>query len=300
MARLAGSAPAERELVAVSSESGTLFVVATPIGNLEDITLRALRVLKEADLIAAEDTRVTRKLLAHFDIHTPLTSYHQHTEARKVEWIVEQVAEGRRVALVSDAGTPGISDPGDELITACIEAGLDVVVIPGPSAVIAALVASGLPTRRFAFEGFLPRAAGERRARLEALRAEERTLLFYEAPSRVLATLEAICQVLGDRRVAVAREMTKRFEEVVRGRASEVLEHFREHPPQGEFVLVVGGATPGEAPPPAEPAVSPEEDVAERVAAGMSERDAIRAVATERHLPRREVYAAWLQHKRGG
>ena len=209
--------------MAVSSESGTLFVVATPIGNLEDITLRALRVLKDADLIAAEDTRVTRKLLAHFDIHTPLTSYHQHTEARKVEWIVEQVARGRRVALVSDAGTPGISDPGDELITACIEAGLDVVVVPGPSAVIAALVASGLPARRFAFEGFLPRAAGERRARLEALRSEERTLLFYEAPSRVLATLEAIYQVLGDRRVAVAREMTKRFEEVVRGRASEAL-----------------------------------------------------------------------------
>jgi len=280
-----------------AAEPGTLYVVATPIGNLEDITLRALRVLKEADLIAAEDTRVTRKLLAHFDIHTPLTSYHQHTEARKAEWIVSQVAEGRRVALVSDAGTPGISDPGHELIAACIEAGLDVVVIPGPSAALAALVLSGLPTRRFAFEGFLPRHAGERRAALEALRGEERTLIFYEAPSRAVATLQAIHDALGDRHIAVAREITKKFEEVVRGSVGEALAHFREHRPQGEFVLVVAGAAPGEAAPPPGDETPPEDAVAALVESGMSERDAIRAIAAERSLPRKSVYAAWLRRK---
>lgn len=280
---------------------GTLYVVATPIGNLEDITLRALRVLREADIIAAEDTRITRKLLAHFDIHTPLTSYHQHTGERKAEWIVGQVAAGRQVALVSDAGMPGISDPGEELIAACIAAGLPVVPVPGPSAALSALVVSGLPTRRFLFDGFLPRAGRERRAHLEALRREEATLIFYEAPTRVVATLEAIRQVLGERRAAAAREITKKFEEVVRGTAGEVLAHFRSQEPKGEFVLVVAGASPGEVPPePAPPAEPIEEAVAARVAAGLSERDAIRAVAAERRIPRKEVYAAWLAAKRSG
>lgn len=284
--------------MALMEQPGVLYVVATPIGNLEDITLRALRILREVDLIAAEDTRVTRKLLAHCDIHTPLTSYHRHTEARKAAWLVEQVASGRRVALVSDAGMPGISDPGHELIAACVAAGLDVVAVPGPSAVITALVVSGLSTRRFAFEGFLPRVAGERRQHLEALRGEERTLVFYEAPSRVLATLEAMASVLGDRPMAAARELTKKFEEVVRGRVSEVLAHFRAHRPQGEFVLVVAGAEPGEANAPPPPAEAPEEAVAALVAAGSSERDAIRTVAAEHHLSRKEVYAAWLERKR--
>ncbi|HEX2999747.1 MAG TPA: 16S rRNA (cytidine(1402)-2'-O)-methyltransferase [Armatimonadota bacterium] len=278
-------------------EPGILYVVATPIGNLEDITLRALRMLREADLIAAEDTRVTRKLLAHFDIHTPLTSYHAHTEARKEAGIVASVAAGKRVALVTDAGMPGISHPGSELIAACLEAGLPVVPVPGPSAALTALVISGLPTRRFAFEGFLPHAAGERRAHLETLRGEERTLIFYESPGRVVATLEAMQAAWGDRQAAAARELTKKFEEVVRGPMSALLEHFQEQRPQGEFVLVVAGATPGVAAPAAEPEVPPEEAVAAAVAAGSSERDAVRAVATARGLSRRVVYAAWLRRK---
>lgn len=278
---------------------GILYVVATPIGNLEDITLRALRILREVDLIAAEDTRVTRKLLAHYDIHTPLTSYHQHTAAGKTAWIVGQVAAGRRVALVSDAGTPGISDPGHDLIVACIEAGLSVVAIPGPSAVLTALLLSGLPTRRFVFEGFLPRTVGERRAHLQRLRHEERTLVFYEAPTRVRATLEAIAEVMGNRRMAVVREATKKFEEVVRGPVQTVAAHFQTHPPQGEFVLVVAGAAPEDSGSLVEaPAEPPEDAVAARVAAGESERDAILAVAKERGLPRRAVYAAWVQRKR--
>lgn len=278
--------------------SGLLSVVATPIGNLEDLTLRALRVLREAELIAAEDTRVTRKLLAHYEIRTPLTSYHQHTAPGKSEWLVAQVAAGRHIALVSDAGTPGISDPGHELIRACLQAGLRVEPIPGPSAVLAALVVSGLPTRRFVFEGFLPRAAGERRAHLESLRADERTLVFYEAPTRVIATLEAIHTVLGDRQVAAARELTKRFEDVFRGSASAAVAHFRAQRPQGEFVLVVAGASPTEAAPPEPaPALPLEEEIAARVAAGASERDAVRQVAVARGLARREVYAAWVRHK---
>lgn len=277
---------------------GRLYVVATPIGNLEDITLRALRVLREVDLIAAEDTRITRKLLAHYQIHTPLTSYHQHTGPQKLDWILQQISKGKQVALVSDAGTPGISDPGEELIGACIGKGLDVIPIPGPNAALTALVVSGLPTRRFAYEGFLPRLARDRRQRLESLRKEERTLVFYEAPSRLVATLTALGQVLGNRRMAAAREITKRFEEVIRGPVELVQAHFAAHKPQGEFVLVVEGACPGEATEDTRPwLTTPEEEIAARVAAGMSDRDAVRTVAQERRLCRRELYTAWMRRK---
>jgi 16S rRNA (cytidine1402-2'-O)-methyltransferase len=219
---------------------GTLYVVGTPIGNLEDITFRAVRVLSEVDLIAAEDTRVTRTLLNHYQITTPLSSFHEFSGPGKVRRLVERLA-GQDVALVSDAGTPGISDPGFPLIRAAIEAGIAVVPIPGPSATLTALVVSGLPMHAFTYLGFMPRKSGERRRLLESLADADLTQVVYESPHRLLATLADVVAVLGpDRPLAVGRELTKKFEEIVRGPAAEVLERFRRRAPRGEFTLVIG------------------------------------------------------------
>lgn len=222
----------------------TLFVVGTPIGNLEDMTDRARRVLAEVDLIAAEDTRVTRQLLTRFDIHTDLTTYTDAYFRKKAERqgeVLDALDHGRNVALVSDAGMPGLSDPGYELVSAAIAAGHEVVVVPGPSAITSALVVSGLPTERFLFLGFLPRKSGERRTALAEVADEPATLVLFESPHRVVDALEDVLVVLGDRRVAAGRELTKRFEEVWRGSVSDAISHFRGTPVRGEVTLVVAG-----------------------------------------------------------
>jgi 16S rRNA (cytidine1402-2'-O)-methyltransferase len=218
---------------------GTLYVIATPIGNLEDLTVRALRVLKEVDLVACEDTRRTRGLLSHFGVHVPVTSYFEHNKLRKGDAILRTLLDGKSVGLVTDAGTPGISDPGFLLVRAAREAGVGVVPVPGPSAVVAALSAAGVPADRFVFDGFLPVKPGRRLHRLEALAALETTVVCYESPHRILASLEAIGQVFGDAEIVVAREMTKQFEEIVRGTAAELRERFAAGPVRGEFTVVI-------------------------------------------------------------
>lgn len=227
---------------------GTLYVVATPIGNLEDLTLRALRVLKEVDLIACEDTRRTRTLLARYTISTAVTSYFEHNKLRKGEVLLRLLREGRSIALVTDAGTPGISDPGFLLVKEAREAGIRVVPVPGPSAVVAALSAAGIPAERFVFEGFLPAKPGRRLKRLKALRELETTVVLYEAPHRLLKTLGAVREVFGEVPLVVARELTKQFEEVRVGTPSEQLEHFGGRAIKGEFTLVIPpGCRPSEA-----------------------------------------------------
>ncbi|MDP9340703.1 MAG: 16S rRNA (cytidine(1402)-2'-O)-methyltransferase [Actinomycetota bacterium] len=272
--------------------AGTLYLVGTPIGNLGDMSERARTTLDAVDLVAAEDTRRTRGLLASLDVHARLVSFHDANERERTERLLQELRAGRDVAVVSDAGMPGLSDPGFRLVRACAEAGIDVRVVPGPSAVIAALVVSGLPTDRFAFEGFLPRRAGERKARLEGLAAEPRTLVFFESPRRLAATLHEIAGVFGDRRVAVARELTKLHEEVVRGRVSELAGRFDEREPRGEIVLVVEGAPQDRAP-------VPEEELAEEagrlVAEGMRARDAARTVARRRGASANDVYRALVE-----
>ena len=219
-----------------------LYIVSTPIGNLKDITFRALEVLKNADLIAAEDTRHSRILLNHYEIHTPLTSYFEHNKIQKADYLLGLLKEGKTIALITDAGTPGISDPGYNLIRAAKRAGLPVSVVPGACALIAALSASGLPTDRFIFEGFLPVKGAARRKTLARFAGEKRTVIFYESPHRLLKALGDIKEVLNDPVVVVARELTKKFEEVKEGRTSELLQHFSSHKPQGEFVLLVSSA----------------------------------------------------------
>lgn len=221
---------------------GTLYIVSTPIGNLEDITLRALRVLKEVSIVAAEDTRHTQKLLSHYKIHTKLTSYHDYNKEEKAEVLIQHLKEGSSVALVADAGTPGISDPGYFLINRCIQTGIPVVPIPGASAFLAALSISGLPTDSFVFEGFLPRKRTARLKRLETLKTEPRTLIFYEAPHRLIVCLSDLLKVLGDRRVVIAWELTKTFEEILRGRPSEILPELSSRTIRGEITLVVEGS----------------------------------------------------------
>ena len=276
--------------------NGTLYIVATPIGNLEDITLRALRILKEADVIAAEDTRVTKKLLSHFDIHTPLISYHQHSKAQKSEQILDMLLDGKNVALVSDAGTPGISDPGHELIAFCIGEGVKVESVPGPTAVISALVVSGLPTAHFAFDGFPPRKDSERKAFFQSIKRDTRTICLYESPLRLLKTLESIYGELGDRSVAIIREATKMFEETFRGSVCNAIDHFKQNKPRGEFVIILGGASADEALQ-EEEHISMETRLRQLMDSGESERDAVRRVMVEYKLPKRQVYAAALRLK---
>jgi 16S rRNA (cytidine1402-2'-O)-methyltransferase len=221
---------------------GTLFVVATPIGNLEDITLRAIRILSEVDLIAAEDTRQTKILLTRHSINTPMTSYHKFNIRSRTPQLIELLKQGQNIALVSDSGMPGVSDPGHEIIRESIDQNIRVEVIPGPSAAITALVVSGLPTDHFLFEGFLPRKPGKKTKRLKELKNEEGTIIIYESPFRLARTLEDIRMVWGERRVAICRELTKKFEEVIRGKAGEVLEKIKGRKIRGEVVVVVEGS----------------------------------------------------------
>jgi len=221
---------------------GTLYLVATPIGNLEDMSPRAIRILREASLIAAEDTRHTGKLLRHFEIETPITSYFEHNKLNKLDFILENLSGGD-VALVSDAGTPAVNDPGYELVTAALEANHDVKPVPGPSAPITALAVSGLPTDSFLYLGYLPHRTSERHRRLEGVASQPYTLVFLESPYRIVESLEDIYSILGDRRICVAREMTKMFEEYWRGNVSGAVEHFSSQPVRGEFTLVVEGKT---------------------------------------------------------
>lgn len=238
---------------------GTLYLVATPIGNLEDITLRALRVLRQCDLVAAEDTRRTLQLLRHFQIQKPILSCHAHNEARRASSLVERLRQGATVALVTDAGSPGISDPGERVVRAVLEAGLRVEPVPGPCALVAALTASGLPTHEFHFLGFLPHKTGARLHRLESLRSVPGTLVFYESPHRIERLLEALATIYPDRPVVVARELTKKFEQFLRGSPAQLLEQLRTRPLRGECVVLVGPATSHAAPTadPAAPTQSP-------------------------------------------
>jgi len=223
---------------------GALYLVATPIGNLEDITLRALRTLKECDLVAAEDTRRTGRLLSHFGISKPLLSYFQFNEARRSEEIIERLGRGEKIALVTDAGSPGISDPGERVVKAAIAAGFRVEAVPGPSALVAALTTSGLPTQEFHFVGFLPHKSGQRRKKLESLKEVPGTLVFYESPYRVEKLLSELTEVLPQRQVVLARELTKKFEEFLRGTPAELLDVLGKRSLKGEFVVVVAGLTP--------------------------------------------------------
>jgi len=266
-----------------------LYLVATPIGNLEDISLRALRTLREVKLIAAEDTRRTKQLLASYDIKTPLTSYHEHNKGAKLGYLLDHL-EGEDVALVSDAGMPGMSDPGYELVVAASERDIPVVPVPGPSVVITALVISGLPTDRFIYLGFLPRKSSGRRRFLESVANERGTMVAFESPHRLQATLSDILLVLGDRRVAVCRELTKLYEEVFRGLVSQAIDHFTQ--PRGEFTLVIAGSGRDDKP-------QLTEDIKRQLygmrRAGITAREAIAEVAGETGLSRKELYRAWLE-----
>lgn len=273
---------------------GTLYLVSTPIGNLEDLTLRALRILKEVDLIAAEDTRDTRKLTSHFAIATPLVSFHQHSRQPRTQWLLEQLQNGKSVALVSSAGTPVISDPGAELVRRCGELGLKVVPIPGASAVLAALAASGCDGQQFFFAGFLPRKSGARRRALERLRDRAETLIFYESPERVAGFLGDARATLGDREAVVARELTKKFEEFSRGTLSALRDRWKEGTARGEFTVVIAGAAES---------ASEDDDHATRLPAAMTRfqsllsagnerREALRRAALECGVPRNVLYDA--------
>ena len=270
---------------------GNLYVVGTPIGNLEDISLRALRILGEVDLIAAEDTRRTRKLLTHYEIKTPLTSYHEHNKLTKLDELVSTLRQ-KDVALVSEAGMPGLSDPGYEIIQAAIARGIPVTPVPGPSALITALVVSGLPTDSFLYLGFLPRRQKQRRQLLASVARERRTLVTFEAPHRLRASLADLKDVLGDRRIAVARELTKMHEEVWRGNIGQALAHFEESPPRGEFTLIIEGAK-GELVTWDEGQVR--EALAELMAEGAERKEAVKAVADLAGWPKREVYKVALR-----
>ncbi len=279
---------------------GILYLVATPIGNLEDMTFRAVRILKEADEIAAEDTRNSRKLLTHFDIHTPMTSYHEFNKYDKAEILVGHMLEGKTIALITDAGTPGISDPGEVLVQRCFEAGIPVVPVPGACAAVNALVASGQRTGRFAFEAFLPADKKERKQRLEELGRETRTMVIYEAPHRLVRTLEELAGVLGDRPLTICKELTKKHETFHMTSLQGALSMYRETEPRGEYVLVIAGKPEEELE--AERAMQYEglslaDHMRKYLAEGKEEKEAMKAVAADRGISKREVYRAWLDEK---
>lgn len=275
------------------SGSGCLYLVATPIGNLEDITLRAIRILKEADVIACEDTRHTQKLLHHYGIHKELISYHAHNEMTRAPELIIELEQGAKAALVSDAGMPVVSDPGHRLVALCLRHHIPVIPIPGPSAFIAALAASGLPTEEFLFVGFLPSRAGARRKALDALRSEPRTIVFYEAPHRLVETLADAADILGARPAVVAREITKIHEEFLRGNLAELRDAARKRAPRGEITLLIG---PGEAvPQTVDPAVSLKQRVEQLEAeSGLDRKAALKQAARERGLAKREAYKQLL------
>jgi len=273
--------------------TGCLYLVATPIGNLEDITLRAIRILKEADIIACEDTRQTQKLLQHYGIRKEMVSYHEHNELTRSPELAIELEQGAKIALVSDAGTPGISDPGHRLVTLCLRHHIPVVPIPGPSALVAALAASGLPTDEFLFIGFLPPRTGARRKALDALKAESRTLIFYEAPHRVVETLADATEILGPRPAVIAREVTKIHEEFLRGPLAELLESARKRAPRGEITLLIGPGDPQAQQ--VELSVSLKERVEQLEAeGGIDRKAALKQAARERGLGKREAYKQLL------
>jgi 16S rRNA (cytidine1402-2'-O)-methyltransferase len=267
---------------------GTLYVVGTPIGNLEDITFRAVRILQTVDIIAAEDTRHTGKLLQHFQVNTPQVSYHEHNRTSRIPELLEHLVNNKAIALVSDAGMPGISDPGYELVKACIEAGIAVVPIPGASAAITALSASGLPTDRFVFEGFLPAKSQHRQEHLESLQTESRTLIFYESPHRLRDTLQDLALVWGsDRQIVLGRELTKLYEEFWRGTIAQAIAHYSQREPQGEYTLVMAGISASQ------PQLTEEElkaELKQLISQGISRSQASRQLAKFTSLPRRHLY----------
>ena len=272
---------------------GKLYLCATPIGNLEGITLRVLRTLKEADLIAAEDTRHSIKLLNHFDIKTPMTSYHEFNKVEKARYLVDKMREGTNVALITDAGTPGISDPGEELVRQCYEAGIEVTSLPGPAACITALTISGMATRRFAFEAFLPSDKKEKQEIFEELKKETRTIILYEAPHRLVRTLSELLENLGDRRISVCRELTKTHETVFRTTVSEALSYYETEEPRGECVLVIEGKSRMEIQQEQErswEAVSIEEHMKRYLDGGTDKKEAMKLVAKDRGMKKRDVY----------
>ncbi|MDO5540464.1 MAG: 16S rRNA (cytidine(1402)-2'-O)-methyltransferase [Eubacteriales bacterium] len=276
---------------------GKLYLCATPIGNLEDITLRVLRTLKEADLIAAEDTRNSIRLLNRFEIKTPMTSYHEYNKIEKGHYLIEQMKGGKNVALITDAGTPGISDPGEELVKMCYEEGVEVTSLPGASACVTALTLSGLSTRRFCFEAFLPSEKKEKQVVLEELKGETRTIIIYEAPHRLVRTLEELLQTLGNRRVTVCRELTKKHETAFATNLEEALLHYKETEPRGECVLVIEGKSRREM---AEEArrqwegLSVEEHMEIYTGKGMDRKEAMKQVAKDRGVSRRDIYQMLL------
>lgn len=272
---------------------GTLYLCATPIGNLEDMTYRAVRTLKEVDLIAAEDTRNSIKLLNHFEIHTPMTSYHEYNKYEKGRKLVEKLLEGADIALITDAGTPGISDPGEELAAMCHEAGIRVTAVPGAAACITALTISGLPTRRFAFEAFLPSDKKEREYVLESLEKESRTIVLYEAPHRLVKTLKLLHERLGDRRISVCRELTKRHETVYQSVLSEAAAYYEQNAPKGECVLVIEGLNRQELVRREQERwadMSIEEHMEHYLSRGMDRKEAMKQTAKDRGVPKREIY----------
>lgn len=277
--------------------AGTLYLCATPIGNLEDMTFRVIRTLKEVDLIAAEDTRNSIKLLNHFEIHTPMTSYHEYNKIEKGRKLVEKLLEGQNIALITDAGTPGISDPGEELVKMCYEAGVSVTSLPGAAACITALTLSGLSTRRFAFEAFLPADKKERQEVLAELENETRTMIIYEAPHRLLCTLKELLERLGDRKITICRELTKRHETAFATTLSGAVSHYEAKEPRGECVMVLEGKSRQEL---KEAAIakweemSIEEHMEYYLTQGIDRKDAMKKVAKDRGVSKRDVYQALL------
>ena len=276
---------------------GKLYLCATPIGNLEDITYRVLRTLKEVDLIAAEDTRNSIKLLNHFDIHTPMTSYHEYNKIEKAEVLIRKMQEGTNIALITDAGTPGISDPGEDLVRMCYEAGIEVTSLPGPAACITALTLSGLPTRRFAFEAFLPSDKKERQAVLAELVNETRTIILYEAPHRLLKTLNELLEALGNRKMTLCRELTKKHETAFASTIEDILKFYETQEPKGECVLVIEGKSREELVQEERARweeMTIEEHMEVYLAQGMDKKEAMKAVAKDRGVSKRDIYQALL------
>lgn len=277
--------------------AGQLYLCATPIGNLEDMTFRAIRTLKEVDLIAAEDTRNSIKLLNHFEIKTKMTSYHEFNKVEKARYLVEKMQEGLNVAVITDAGTPGISDPGEELVRQCMEAGITVTSIPGACAAVNALIISGRPTRRFAFEAFLPADKKERRQILERLKDETRTMIIYEAPHRLLKTLAELLEVLGNRKLSLCKELTKRHENVFSTTLEQAISYYEENEPRGEYVLVIEGRTFAELEKESQEeflAITIEEHMERYLSQGMDKKAAMKQVAKDRGISKRDVYQALL------
>lgn len=284
----------------MTNSKGTLYLCATPIGNLEDMTFRAVRILKEVDVIAAEDTRNSVKLLNHFDIHTPMTSYHEFNKIDKGQYLVKRLLEGENIALITDAGMPGISDPGEELVRMCRDAGVPVTAVPGACACVTALVISGRPTRRFCFEAFLPTDKKERRAVLEELKTETRTSIIYEAPHRLVKTLQELLNELGDRNITVCKELTKKHETGFETTLKEAVPYYEQNEPRGEYVLVLEGCSRQQMEQEAQDTwkeMSLGDHMKLYEEQGMNRKDAMKQVAKDRGVGKREIYQALLEEE---